>query len=258
MNTSTPLLTFVYTLDHPWPVRERTDVYPDGQLHHFVQGAMDPNRRNQAGQYVFQLSDTRLDNVYALARALLTLPPQKNQTRPEGVQVSLNVTLDNQSQSHSLSVGFPPTDPVLAEALQMGHTLLIAAMNHPLAVVKLSLLLRNTAIFVLENIGSESVQFLLQPEELALIHNEDQQTVWQNSEDTLMGLVDGLGRLVDGLHAAAILPPQSKATLALPALPPSISNPTTLRAILAGSITVTTHTTAPGTTTEAPFWLFSG
>lgn len=221
MPTTTPLLTFLYTADHPWPVREKTQIYEDGQLIHLIQGAIDPDQRNQAGYYIFHLTADQQKAVRHLAESLAALPSQANQTRPEGVQISLQATLNEQTQTHSISLGFPPSHPVLAEALILGQTLRNEALGHPRHVLKLSLKIAPTPVFIVESIGTEPITFLLQPETLALMNGVE--PMWQNEAHSLMGLVDGMGRLVDGLHAAATLAPQSKATLALPTLSHNVS-----------------------------------
>lgn len=217
MPTTTPLLTFLYTADHPWPVREKTQIYEDGQLIHLIQAALDPDHRNQAGFYIFHLSADQQKAVRHLAESLAALPSQANQTRPEGVQISLQAIWNGQAQTHAITLGFPPSHPVLAEALILGQTLRNEALGHPRHVLKLSLKIAPTPVFIVESIGTEPITFLLQPETLALMNGVE--PMWQNEAHSLMGLVDGMGRLVDGLHAAATLAPHSKATLALPMVP---------------------------------------
>ncbi|MCL4871864.1 MAG: hypothetical protein KJ063_23135 [Anaerolineae bacterium] len=251
MNTSSLLLSFSYHTAHPIPVQERTDIYTDGQVIHLIQAALTPEDRAQAGHYLFHLSDPQQAEAQRLGQALATLPPQPDQNRPEGIQISLYASWNGQSQSHGLSLGFPPTHPTLAEAFSLGQAVRTEAVRHPLAALNFKLKVGQAAVFIIESIGTEPVTFLLQPESLSL--QAQNQVIWQNSENQLMGLVDGMGRLVDGLYAAATLTPGTKASMSLPGAPTAPA----LQANLQGFIALPDNDDPLDSTPDLPFYVSS-
>ncbi|MCZ7666802.1 MAG: hypothetical protein M5U34_06035 [Chloroflexi bacterium] len=83
--------------------------------------------------------------------------------------------------------------------------------------------------------------FLFRPESFTIWQEtaDSAQPVWQNSAGKSVGLIDGAGKLVDGMYTAADMPPNSTATAVYTQILPTM--PPTMRLEAAGWLTLLTR-----------------
>jgi hypothetical protein len=233
-----PLIAFELEMEFPYKVRDTMHVLDDGQVWFWSFGASDSRLRNRAGTFHFTLEPARRDVFRKLATEVAALPafaPPIGRGVPQ-----LTVRVGTVTHSHFPGAGGPAP-------MQAAYGQLVGAMSRaeesPLSVVQLSIRAQQpslpnkgatNALFVFESIGSQMVQFLLRPETFGLMGITDTSKTfgWENNPNESMGLIKGMGELVDGIYQPAEMNPGEKATAAFL----NVVQPTRPKTALSGGV----------------------
>jgi hypothetical protein len=236
MTAAFPILIVNTAASIPVMVQEQLRVYDNGRSVLHIQAAADPQRRDQAGTYETTLDESGLKSVRGLVEELLASAPQDSDRFPGGVKSTLTVSDGQRSQTFLLPAQFVASaSPVLTRAAASASDIMAAAFAKPLAALRLSAKTKTgsgaaaSLLLTCASIGSEPVNFLLHPASLVVqveVKNKTE-VLWQNSAGKAVGLIDGAGKLVDGMYTAAHMPPESTATAVyaqvLPAIQPAMA-----------------------------------
>lgn len=236
MTAAFPILIVNTTASIPVMVQEQLRVYDNGRSVLHIQAAADPQRRDQAGTYETTLDESGLKSVRGLVEELLASALPDSDRFPGGVKSTLTVSDGTRSQAYLLPAQFVASaSPVLMRAAGSASDIMVAAFASPLAALRLSAKTKVTSgaaaslLLTCASIGSEPVNFLLHPHSFAVWADQGNkaEVLWQNSTGKASGLIDGAGKLVDGVYTAANMPPESTATAVyaqvLPALQPAMA-----------------------------------
>lgn len=262
MTENAPILIVNTEADLPVKVKEQLRVYENGRSYLHVQAAADANQRNQAGTYMAQLDKSGLETVQRIVDELLALPPQADGTFPDGIRSSVTVSKGDASQSHLLpSQILASTPPILVQTAQEVKKLMAHVYSTPLAVMGLRAKVKSMSgkppmlLLTCVSLGNEPVRFLFRPESLSVLADSSQGMVpiWQNSLPEQSGLIDGSGKLVDGVYTAATLMPGSSATAVYNQTSPAIQ--ATMQLQVEGWIELHEEDDKTAVTPQAPIWL---
>lgn len=247
MPNTSPILTVTTAANAPMMVWEELRVYANGRSTLHILAAADPQRRDQAGTYQTTLEEGRLAQVQQVVDSLLALPPPGGDRFPGGIKSIITVSAGERSQSHLLPAQLvAPASPPLAQAAAVVGEIVAATFARPLAALRLSAAVKATApaaslLITCTSLGLEAVSFLFRPESFTIWQEtaDSAQPVWQNSAGKSVGLIDGAGKLVDGMYTAADMPPNSTATAVYTQILPTM--PPTMRLEAAGWLTLLTR-----------------
>lgn len=227
MTMATLFMRFTSHASSPvYPVRERLDVFSDGQAVLWVTAAADAEERNRCGSFLARLDGPEMEAALALAARLAGRPADQDHTMPRGVQVEENllVEIDGVRRGFNLNYRHDETVPEeLAHVLAFREKLLSDLRAAPLAVMAFDVRQVEVfgfpeLVFTCRSVGSGSVEFLFEPGSLGIRRRgaDGWQPAWQHPGDMDMGLIGKLGILVDGLYAPAVLTPGETGRLVVP------------------------------------------
>lgn len=233
-----PLITFDFDMDFPYTVRETLHILPDGQVWYWSCGASDSRLRNRVGTFHYAMESARLSGWLQLAEDIQNLPPYQLNTA-RGVP-RMTVHVGEHAFAHYPGGGGPtPLQAAYGHVLQV----LSRVEESPLSVIQMSIRAQQTALpnhgstnalFQFENIGTRPVVFMLRPETFGLmgITGTSKTFGWQNTDGNIMGLIKGMGELVDGIYTPAEMAPGEKATVAFL----NVVQPAQARTALSGGV----------------------
>lgn len=229
-----PILLYSWTMSNPYEINESLNVYEDGAVWYWSLKPAAMEKHNRVGTFQFQLPDSELMDLQALAAELAEMPAGSAEPARNTIVAYVTGVSGDKSQPHLISEGTSPTIPAeVARAGEIGRDLMHRAESAPLAVVTMSWSVVDAPVragaasavnFNFENSGLRPVFVQAKPDAYTLyeVHSNGGSTqLWQGSKGFTTGIqaadqggrptsrpTTGPGALAgDGIYAPAEIAP---------------------------------------------------